>query len=215
MSERSSALAHQFETIGQQREAATLGMWIFLATEVLFFGGLFMGYTYARTSYPAVCEQASHHLDVVIGGVNTGVLLLSSLMMALAVRAAQLGRRKPLTTFLVLTALLGIVFLVFKAIEYHEDYVNHIIPGIAGFHFEGPAPGEAELFFWIYFAMTGLHAIHVTVGIVLILIMAVMARRNSFSSEHYMPIEVTGLYWHFVDIVWVFLFPLLYLVGHR
>jgi cytochrome c oxidase subunit 3 len=207
--------AHQFETLEQQREAATLGMWVFLATEVLFFGGLFMAYTYARFSYPEVVEQASHHLNAMIGGINTAVLLLSSLMMALAVKAAQLGKRKPLVTFLALTALLGLVFLGLKAIEYHEDYVDHIVPGISAFRFPGTASRQAELFFWIYFAMTGLHAIHVTAGILIITLMAVLAHRGSFSTEHYMPIEVTGLYWHFVDIVWVFLFPLLYLAGHR
>jgi len=215
MSEKSAAVAHQFETIEQQREAATLGMWVFLATEVLFFGGLFMGYTYTRWSYPYTFEQASHHLDATIGGINTAVLLLSSLMMALAVKSAQLGKRKPLVTYLLLTALLGMVFLGFKALEYHEDYVDHIVPGIRGFNFEGGSPRHAELFFWIYFAMTGLHAIHVTAGIIVITVMAVLAWRRSFSSEHFMSVEVTGLYWHFVDIVWVFLFPLLYLAGHR
>ncbi len=215
MSETTAAPAHQFETLEQQREAATLGMWIFLATEVLFFGGLFMGYTFVRWSYPEVFEQASHRLDATIGGVNTAVLLLSSLTMALAVKSAQLGKRNALVAFLSLTALLGILFLGFKAIEYHGDYVDHIVPGIPSYHFEGPSAPQAELFFWIYFAMTGLHAIHVTVGIIVIAIMAALAWRRSFSPEHYMPIEVTGLYWHFVDIVWVFLFPLLYLVGHR
>ena len=214
MSEKSH-VAHQFETIEQQREAATLGMWVFLATEVLFFGGLFMGYTYARFSYPQVFQEASRHLDATIGGINTAVLLLSSLMMALAVKSAQLGRRNSLVTFLGLTALLGLLFLGFKAIEYHEDYVDHIVPGISAFHFDGPSSRQAELFFWIYFAMTGLHAIHVTAGIIVITVMAVLAWRRSFSPEHFMPVEVTGLYWHFVDIVWVFLFPLLYLAGHR
>ncbi len=208
-------LAEQFETLEQQREAATLGMWVFLATEVLFFGGLFMAYTYARFSYPEVVEQASRHLNALIGGVNTAVLLLSSLMMALAVKAAQLGRRKPLVLFLTLTALLGVLFLGLKAIEYHEDYVDHLVPGIAAFGFPGTEAGHAALFFWIYFAMTGLHAIHVTAGIVLLSIMAALAWRGRFSPEYHTPVEVTGLYWHFVDIVWVFLFPLLYLAGHR
>jgi cytochrome c oxidase subunit 3 len=212
MAEQSSALAHQFEDIEQQRDAAALGMWVFLATEVMFFGGLFMGYAFGRWAYPQAFSEASHHLHVLIGGINTGVLLISSLFMALAVQSAQLGNRKRLVGFLMLTALLGVIFLGFKAIEYHKHYVEHLIPG-SGFFYSGSA--KAEIFFWLYFAMTGLHALHVLVGVGVITIMATLSWRGWFSSEHYMPIEVTGLYWHFVDIVWVFLFPLLYLIGHR
>jgi cytochrome c oxidase subunit 3 len=207
-------LAEQFDDIEQQREAAKLGMWIFLATEVLFFGGLFLGYTVYRFTYGNVFVDASRKLDVVLGGTNTAVLLISSLLMALAVRAAKLEQRRLLVRLLLGTALLGLVFMSIKAVEYHKDYVDHLIPG-TNFRWNGADPRNAELFFWLYFAMTGLHAIHVTVGIGVLLVFALMAWRGKFLSGNYNPIEITGLYWHFVDIVWVFLFPLLYFIGHR
>jgi cytochrome c oxidase subunit 3 len=210
-----TALVHeQFEDIEQQRGAAQLGMWIFLATEVLFFGGLFLAYTVYRTLYPETFAAASHHTEVILGGTNTGILLLSSTLMALAVRAAELKNRKQLVWLLVGTAFLGIVFMAIKGIEYHKDFVEHLIPGL---HFEWHEPNRphAEIFFWLYFAMTGLHAIHVTVGILILLVLALRARLGRFTSGNYTPVEVTGLYWHFVDIVWIFLFPLMYLAGHR
>jgi cytochrome c oxidase subunit III len=203
----------QFDDLEQQREAAQLGMWIFLSTEVLFFGGLFLAYTVYRFVYGQVFVEASRRLDVVLGGTNTAVLLVSSLLMALAVRAAQLGQRKQVVRLLLGTAFLGFVFMSIKAFEYHKDFIDHLIPG-AQFQWTGTDPHDAELFFWIYFAMTGLHAIHVAVGIGVLLILAVLAQRGKFTAN-YNPIEIAGLYWHFVDIVWVFLFPLLYLVGHR
>jgi cytochrome c oxidase subunit 3 len=209
-----SLVAEQFDDIEQQREAAKLGMWIFLATEVLFFGGLFLSYTIYRYTYGQVFAQASRHLDDVLGGANTAVLLLSSLLMALAVRAAELGQKRLLVRLLCGTALLGIVFMSVKAFEYHKDFVEHLVPG-ANFYWHGPEPGKAELFFWIYFAMTGLHAIHVTVGIGVLVVFALLATRGKFSGGNHVPVEVVGLYWHFVDIVWIFLFPLLYLAGHR
>lgn len=207
-------VAEQFDDIEQQREAAKLGMWIFLATEVLFFGGLFLAYTVYRFTYGEIFAQASRQLDVVVGGINTAVLLFSSLLMALAVRAAELGQRKSLVRLLVATSTLGLVFMAMKGFEYHKDFVEHLIPG-AHFYWEGPERANAELFFWIYFGMTGLHAIHVTVGIGLVFIFAMLARFGRFAHGNYVPVEVLGLYWHFVDIVWIFLFPLLYLVGHR
>jgi cytochrome c oxidase subunit III len=203
----------QFDDVGQQREAAQLGMWIFLATEVLFFGALFLAYTVYRFVYGQAFVEASRRLDVVLGGTNTAVLLVSSLLMALAVRAAQLRRTKQLVRLLLGTALLGLVFISIKAVEYHKDFVDHLVPGVQ-FQWTGGDPRIAELFFWIYFAMTGLHAIHVSVGICVLLILALLAARGKFAAN-YNAVEVTGLYWHFVDIVWVFLFPLLYLVGHR
>ncbi len=209
-----SLVAEQFDDIEQQRDAAKLGMWIFLATEVLFFGGLFLAYTVYRYTYGQVFAQASRHLDDVFGGANTAILLFSSLLMALAVRAAELNQKKPLVRLLLATAAFGIVFMTIKGFEYHKDFVDRIVPG-ANFHWDGPDPRNAELFFWIYFAMTGLHAIHVSVGIGLLLVFAVLAHRGKFSGGHYIPVEVIGLYWHFVDIVWIFLFPLLYLAGHR
>lgn len=207
-------LAEQFDDIEQQHEAAKLGMWIFLATEVLFFGGLFLSYTVYRYLYPAVFAEASRHTEVMLGGANTAILLFSSTLMALAVRASQLGRRSHLIWLLLGTALLGTVFMGIKGFEYHKDFVDHLVPG-AGFQWHEVNPGAAEIFFWLYFAMTGLHAIHVTVGIVVMLVLAVLAWRRRFEGGNYMPVEVAGLYWHFVDIVWVFLFPMLYLAGHR
>jgi cytochrome c oxidase subunit 3 len=207
-------VAEQFDDIGQQRSAAQLGMWIFLATEVLFFGGLFLAYTVYRFTYGQVFVQTSRELDVVLGGTNTAVLLISSLLMAFAVRAAKLDRKRALVALLAGTAFLGCVFMSIKAFEYHKDFVEHLVPGMR-FQWVGADPRNAELFFWIYFAMTGLHAIHVTVGIGILLVFALLASRGKFARGNHNPIEITGLYWHFVDIVWVFLFPLLYLVGHR
>ncbi len=212
---QSRPLVHeQFDDIEQQREAAKLGMWIFLATEVLFFGGLFLGYTIYRFTYGQVFMETSRKLDVILGGTNTAVLLISSLLMALAVRAAKLGQRRSLVRLLIGTALLGCVFMSIKAVEYHKDFVEHLVPG-TNFQWAGADRHNAELFFWIYFAMTGLHAIHVTVGIGVLLVLALLAWRGKFERGNYNSVEIAGLYWHFVDIVWVFLFPLLYLVGHR
>ena len=209
-----SLLAEQFESIEQQHAAAKLGMWVFLATEVLFFGGLFLSYTVYRYLYPETFAAASRHTEVVLGGANTAILLFSSTLMALAVRAAQLMHRKNLFWLLLATAFFGIAFMVIKGFEYHKDFVDHLVPGV-GFQWHEANAGAAEIFFWLYFAMTGLHAIHVTVGIVLMLVLAVLALRGHFENGNYMPVEIAGLYWHFVDIVWVFLFPLLYLAGHR
>jgi cytochrome c oxidase subunit 3 len=190
-------------------------MWVFLATEVMFFGGLFLGYTVYRTQHPQAFAAASHHLKMPLGAANTAVLLTSSLTVALAVHAAHLGRRRALAAFLLATIVLGLVFLGIKGMEYYYEYVEHLIPGRL-FHYEGPAPAEGvQLFFLFYFAMTGLHATHMIVGIALMTVMAVLAWRGRFSTEYYSPIEMSGLYWHFVDIVWIFLFPLLYLIGHH
>jgi cytochrome c oxidase subunit III len=204
----------QFETIEQQRSAAQLGMWIFLATEVLFFGGLFLAYTVYRSLYPQTFAAASHHTDVILGGTNTAILLFSSTLMALAVRAAELRNRKQLVWLLLATAFLGIVFMGIKSVEYHKDFVQHLVPG-SHFEWEEANRLHAEIFFWLYFAMTGLHAIHVIVGIFVLLTLAALARLGKFTTGHHTPVEVAGLYWHFVDIVWIFLFPLMYLAGHR
>ena len=209
-----SIVAEQFDDIEQQHEAAKLGMWIFLATEVLFFGGLFLSYTVNRYLNPETFAAASRHTEIVLGGINTAILLFSSTLMALAVRASQLGQRRVLVWLLLATAFLGILFMGVKGFEYYKDYTAHVVPGI-NFQWHQPNRGAAELFFWLYYAMTGLHAIHVTVGICVMLVLAVLARRGRFANGNFMAVEVAGLYWHFVDIVWVFLFPLLYLAGHR
>jgi len=207
-------LAHHFDSLDQQREATTLGMWVFLVTEVLFFGGLFMVYTVYRSWYPDAFAAASHELDIVLGTVNTAVLITSSLTMALAVHAAQLNQRKLLMTFLVLTILLGATFLGIKSVEYYHKFVEHHVPG-PGFQFEKEYVRHAQLFFSLYFLMTGLHALHMIIGIGIMLWMLAWARRGIITAEYYSPIEISGLYWHFVDIVWIFLFPLLYLLGRH
>jgi cytochrome c oxidase subunit III len=210
----SPALAHQFDNIDQQREATTLGMWVFLVTEVLFFGGLFLVYCVYRSKYPEAFAAASHEMVVWAGTLNTAVLITSSLTMVLAVYAAQTGNRRLLMTFLVCTILLGFVFLGVKAFEYYTEFVEHHVPGF-GFQFEKEHFANAQLFFSLYFLMTGLHALHMIIGIPIIAFMAWRAWQGRFGPAYFTPVEITGLYWHFVDIVWIFLFPLLYLIPHH
>jgi cytochrome c oxidase subunit 3 len=209
------ALQHQFDSAEQQREAAALGMWVFLVTELLFFGGLILAYTIYRWEYARAFAHASLHMDVTLGAVNTVVLICSSLTMAMAVHSAATGRRRLLIGFLVATMLLGGTFLGIKAVEYTDHIRHHLFPG-AGFRY--PVPGDAraaEMFFSLYFAMTGLHALHMIVGLGILATLLVLARRGRFTAEYSTPVEVSGLYWHFVDIVWIFLFPLLYLIGRH
>ena len=212
MAEPNGALAGQFDDLTQQHEAANLGMWVFLVTEILFFGGLFAGYTIYRTMYPEAFRAASHHLDLLLGSVNTAVLITSSLTMALAVHSAQAGRRQALMWFLLLTLVLGGVFLGIKGTEYVHKYEEALVPGLR-FGYSGPHASQVQLFLIFYFVMTGLHAFHMLVGIGLLGVLTGLAWRGHFSAGHYAPVETSGLYWHFVDIVWIFLFPLLYLVG--
>ena len=204
-------LQHHFDTLGQQHEAATLGMWLFLITEVMFFGGLFLAYMLYRIWYPRAWSEASLELNVVLGGTNTIVLIGSSLTMALAVRAAQTGLRKQTVVWLLLTMALGLTFLVIKYFEYAEKFEHHHVPGI-NFHFPGPDAGPAQIYFSLYFLMTGLHATHMLIGFGLLSVITWMAARGRFSPDWYTPVEMSGLYWHFVDIVWIFLFPTLYLL---
>jgi len=208
------ALLHHFDDLVQQKEAASLGMWVFLATEVLFFGGLFAVYMVYRIWYPQAFGEASRHLDLLLGAVNTVVLICSSLTMAMAVHAAAIGRRGTLMLMLVATMVLGGVFLGIKGYEYYTKWVEHLIPG-PGFHFEHGDPAHAQIFYSLYFAMTGLHATHMVIGFGILSVVLFMAWRGSFTPEWNTPVEVTGLYWHFVDIVWIFLFPLLYLVDRH
>ena len=207
-------LAHQFETIEQQKETALVGMWSFLVTEVMFFGGLFAAYSIYRYMYPAAFAAGSHHMNVLMGTVNTGVLLTSSFTMVLAVHYAKEGKSKALAGSLLVTFALGIAFLVIKAFEYYEKYHHGLMIGKL-FHFHEGDTQHLHLFMCIYFFMTGLHAIHVIIGMGIMLVLAYMALKGKFNKHRYMPIELTGLYWHFVDLVWVFLFPLFYLVGTR
>ncbi len=210
-----SALAHHFTDMDQQIEANTLGMWIFLVTEVMFFSGMFLLYIIYRGAYSQEFAGASHHLDIYLSTTNTIVLLCSSLTMALAVRSVQLGQRKAAVIFLFLTLLLGLTFLSIKGLEYYHKYEDHLIPG-SGFMYEGEAnPQYAQLFFVLYFVMTGFHALHMVIGAGVIIYFIIRVWQRAFPPENYVPVEMLGLYWHFVDIVWVFLFPLLYLIGRH
>jgi cytochrome c oxidase subunit 3 len=214
----------QFDDLEQQHEADLLGMWLFLATEVMFFGGLITAYAVYRSTSPREVALASHHMNVPLGCLNTVILLGSSLTMALAVRASQLRAHRELLMWLGLTMALGTGFLGVKAIEYTEEYHKKLVPG---WNFEVPEedraaidqehrdPGRFEMFFVLYFFMTGLHAFHLIVGIVLVGVMAYLVWRRWFSGGGEAQVEVTGLYWHFVDVVWVFLYPLLYLIDVR
>jgi cytochrome c oxidase subunit 3 len=233
MTAEAAHVAHHFDDAEQQYTAANLGMWLFLATEILFFGGLFAGYAQYRFSYPAEFAAGSLHLDVRLGAINTAVLLTSSLTMALAVRAAQTNDCRGTVRLLAVTIVLGSVFLGIKAYEYYHKYEQHLIPGssftLSTPHGDGntaSAPdtprvaadaseideGPVEIFFSFYFAMTGLHAVHMVIGVAVLGVLLAAARRGAFSSDYFTPVEMSGLYWHFVDIVWVFLFPLLYLI---
>lgn len=220
-------LYHQFDDVAQQHEASVLGMWVFLATEVLFFGGLFAAYLVYRTLHPEAFIIGSQAQLVWLGGVNTAVLLCSSLTMALAVRAAQLRQRPRMVVLLIATMIFGAAFLGIKAFEYHRDWEEKLVPGLrfdrrpgaegAVGHLAGKAvPLETvqgvEMYFVLYFFMTGLHAIHLIIGIVVVGIMAWLGGTRWLSGCGETHVDVTGLYWHFIDIVWVFLYPLLYLV---
>jgi len=214
--------AHQFEDMEQQQEADFLGIWIFLVTEIMFFGGMFAAYAIYRWMYFSAFDGGSHILDIKLGAVNTMVLLGSSLTMALSVRSAQVGNRRALTGFLVATMILGGIFLGIKGYEYHQKFVEHVVPSLdwapEGATLARLAPGgldHAQIYFFFYFAMTGLHAIHMIIGMGLLLWLLLRAQKNEFTSHYFAPVEVVGLYWHFVDIVWIFLFPLLYLIGGR
>jgi cytochrome c oxidase subunit 3 len=217
VSTKAQTLAHHFDSMEQQHEANVLGMWMFLATEILFFGGLFTAYTIYRTRFPEAFTAGSKALDTLLGAFNTAVLLGSSLTMALAVNAAQTGK-KTLVAFLGATIFLGIVFLGIKAVEWHHDYEVGMVPGLSWnpdiWPKSGPPAKEIELFFLLYFCMTGLHALHMLVGFGVLIVILAYARRGAYGPAYYTPVEVTGLYWHFVDIVWIFLFPLLYLIRH-
>jgi cytochrome c oxidase subunit III len=259
---RVPGLAHQFESLEQQKESAVLGMWLFLVTEILFFGGLFLAYTVYRWAFPESFVAASRTLDVTLGTINTAVLIGSSLTMALAVRAAQMGRNRLCAGYLAATIVLGAGFLGVKAVEYADKFEHHHVPG-PSFRFEdehGPAashagsgahaaaasgtharstaassargahaePGgaaapappasrapHAQMFFNLYFAMTGLHAFHMVIGIGVILFVIVQALKGRYTPDNHNFVEGVGLYWHFVDLVWIFLFPLLYLIGRH
>jgi cytochrome c oxidase subunit III len=218
-------LAHHFDNMEQQKDATTLGMWIFLATEIMFFGGVFLVYTVYRFAHYASSNvgssnhaflEGSNHLDWKLGAVNTIVLICSSLTMALAVHAAQLGKQKRIVGFLILTIIFGLVFLGIKSVEYSHKFHDHLVPGP---NFTktlfGPGSQQAQIFFSLYFSITGIHAVHMIVGIVILGILAYQASKGKYTAGYHAPIELSGLYWHFVDIAWIFIFPLLYLFGRN
>jgi len=216
-------LEEQYSSLPQQNDTAALGMWLFLATEIMFFGTLFTALIVYRFLYAAAFEAASVELNWKIGAVNTVVLLVSSLMMALVVSSIRMGRKQAVVFFLLATAALGACFLALKGYEYFEDYQRGLVLGsqfsadlwlTAGL--TGNQLGHVQLFLLLYWIMTAAHALHMIVGISAVLIIVAVAYRRHFDEHYYGPIEVTGLYWHFVDVVWIFLFPMLYLLGtHR
>lgn len=235
MSASAGALKHHFDNIEQQRGAERLGMWMFLATEVMFFGGLFLAYTIYRLWYPDDFADVSGRLNVLVAGINTAILLTSSLTMTLAIRAAQFGKRGALLSYLAISAILGTAFMCFKAYEYNQDYHEGLIPFCTNFGKEpfpdhdhpdapaktleeqwkekGVAPNRARLFMSFYFIMTGIHGIHLIVGIGCIAYLWWRAYTGWLTPEKYITVEVTSLYWHLVDAIWLFLMPLLYLAG--
>lgn len=205
----------QFRDLAQQRETAEFGMWVFLVTELLLFGALFISYAVYRFYFPQVFAEASRHLDTIIGTINTAVLIVSSLGMAIAVFGAQTGKRKRLLFGLITAIILGSVFMALKGLEYYHHYQHREFPGLA-FDYTVANAHEKQIFFFLYFAMTGLHAIHLTIGILLVCFILFRAYRRAYSPAYYTPVENVGLYWHFVDIIWIFLYPLLYLIDiHR
>ena len=225
--EQHPQLRHHFADMEQQKNTASLGMWLFLVTEIMFFGGLFCAYLIYRLMYFNAFAAASQQLSIGLGAFNTAVLLVSSVTVVLAVRAAQDGKRKQLVTYLVLTVFLGLTFLGVKAIEYKEKFEKHHVPGPTfaftdSFDDNGHVVKlnadevpHAQMFFALYFAMTGMHALHMIIGCVLFTGLAVLAWKGKYSPGYYTPIENAGLYWHLVDIIWIYLFPLLYLISRH
>ncbi len=205
-------LREQFATPEQQRQTATIGMWIFLVTEVLLFGGLFTAFTVYRLSHPAAFDAASAHMEILLGAINTGVLICSSFTMAMAVYNAEIGNQKLLILFLLATMAIGALFLGIKFTEYYDHFRDHKVPAL-WFNYTGPHAPEFQMFFVFYFIMTGLHAVHMTIGIGLLSVITFRAVLGSFTADYYTPVELSGLYWHFIDIVWVFLYAIFYISG--
>ena len=214
------ALQHHFADMEQQQETSTFGMWMFLLTEIMFFGGLFTAYLVYRGSYYQAFVEGSQKMAIKWGATNTAVLICSSLTMALGVRAAQTGKRKLMVWLLLATIGFGLMFLGIKGIEYHEHWENHEFPG-PNFHFETidkTPPVDAphtEIYFSLYWAMTGLHALHMIIGVGLVSWLVIVGLGGAFTPAYFTPVEIVGLYWHFVDLVWIYLFPLLYLISKK
>ena len=196
----------------QQKESVVFGMWLFLVTEVMFFGGMFCAYLVYRLSYYNAWVSGSQTMDIRLGAINTAVLLCSSFTMVMAVHSAKISKRNLQVLFLLATIALGLVFLVIKGAEYHDHWVHGEVPGL-NYFFNGTDPRHAALFFSLYFAMTGMHALHMVIGIGLLTWLTIRALQGAWTAEYHSPVEMCGLYWHFVDIVWIYLFPLLYLIS--
>jgi len=207
------SLHEHYADLVQQGEAAKLGMWVFLATEVMFFGGMITGYVVYRDAYPAAFRAASNHMLFVAGTLNTALLITASLFVALAVHAAREGERKMLVLSLAISMFLGILFLGVKGYEYYEHYLDHEVP-TRSFQWNGPDPRHAEMFFVLYFTLTGFHALHMVIGVSILAFIIYFAHKGRYTPEYHSPVENAALYWHFVDIVWIFLYPMLYLAGH-
>jgi len=210
--EQSPFLQHHFKEMGQQFDAAKIGMWLFLVTEVLMFGGLFVGYGIMHARHPEAFVAAHHHLNRVMGAANTVVLLFSSFTMVMAVWSAQTSRKKLTILFLVITLLCAATFMVVKYFEYSHKFHDGLLPGKFYTHEGDTVPGQF-MFFSFYFMMTGLHGIHVLLGMIVISWLIYRAIRGDFSSAYYAPVDITGLYWHLVDLIWIYLFPLMYLIS--
>ncbi|MBD3233310.1 MAG: cytochrome c oxidase subunit 3 family protein [candidate division Zixibacteria bacterium] len=205
-------LAHHFSDVEQQRESAKFGMWVFLLTEVLLFGGLFMAYAIYRAWNPDMFYNAHKALNIYMGTANTFVLIASSVTMALSIRSMQLDKRKQTIGFLIATLALACIFLVIKYFEYSHKFHVGQLPG-KYYSYTGIKGTNPHIFFGIYFGMTGLHGLHVLAGMSAIVWVLIKTVKKKFSAEYYTPVEMVGLYWHLVDLIWIFLFPLLYLIG--
>ena len=203
---------HHFDNARQAYEASKLGMWLFLVTEILLFGGLFVAYIIYRGLYPELFHEASRHLNRVMGSINTIVLICSSFTMAMGVNKTQHNDKNRANQYFLLTLIFAGAFMVIKYLEYTHKIHEGLLPG-AHFFFEGIDHPRASLFFSLYFMMTGLHGFHVLVGMGLITWVLIRSNRGDFNSQYYTPVELTGIYWHLVDLIWIYLFPLLYLIG--
>lgn len=206
-------LAHHFDDLEQQRDADTLGMWAFLATELMFFGGVFGAFAIYRILYTQSFANAAGHLSVTMGTTNTFVLLFSSFTVVLAVNAAHHNQSRKAGMWFFVTIGLAVAFLVIKGFEYHHDWEIGLVPALRDFGFDKfPDGRQQKLFFLFYFPMTMIHALHMIIGIGVFAVVGYKAWKGRYSDQYYNPIEVSGLYWHFVDLIWVFLFPTLYLL---
>lgn len=205
-------VAHHFESAEQQFESSKLGLWLFLVTEVMLFGGLFVAYIIFRALYPEMFAEAHHHLNKVMGAINTVVLICSSLSMALAVQAVQNNKHAKAVKLMLFTLACAATFMVIKYFEYQAKFEHHLFPN-ASFDFAAFKSTNANLFFSLYFLMTGLHGLHVVIGMGLITWVMIRTRKQQFSDAYYTPVELTGLYWHLVDLIWIYLFPLMYLIA--